>query len=534
MTNVEYKKRAQEILDEVASIEFENDNTITNISELFYLKIREAIIHWRNKKISTYNEFINLTSALSEDNTNVEVSDSSISLGNNIDIQENECYYKIVTFRCYQLLIDDLPNIENVLLQLGIENPKEFAARVKSIDKISSKDDWEIVNMTIDYFLGKDDKQKSYFTGLSFYYQLKRYLLVVFGLLDKDTFLWESKRIKYIGEHYFDIYKERITIYRDILNNFDEYFTHHFRALIRIFKQKYPNYLKGCKLNDFYDMDKEDSQDNLLDDMPDDYPISPAIILDIMFLAYFFLYHHPVLIPTGFWLLKSDKTPFDLKKSLRESLKKSDYAPLVQYEYDCYQNRFDKTEDLFKDFFYSGAAVDLSTYGIVDYDLFNCQYSSDTTEENNSIQEPTQIETSSSLFQQCSDIFSWIDNELYPYYVLFEANTSTEKGHLFRKVYLAPLITYADAINDDYSLYGFAYLIYKSQYLNWHRLKFNDGFVRKIGLIFAIKSPNTKKYSESKAQCKAWAILEKSEIIPTTLLANEEVELLKFKFGKKK
>jgi len=53
-------------------------------------------------------------------------------------------------------------------------------------------------------------------------------------------------------------------------------------------------------------------------------------------------------------------------------------------------------------------------------------------------------------------------------------------------------------------------------------------------LIFAIKAPNTKKYPESKAQCKAWEILKKSQLIPKELLADKEIRLLELKFEKKK
>lgn len=44
MTNIEYKKIALEILNELnAEFEINDDDNITNISELFLLKIREAL-----------------------------------------------------------------------------------------------------------------------------------------------------------------------------------------------------------------------------------------------------------------------------------------------------------------------------------------------------------------------------------------------------------------------------------------------------------------------------------------------------------
>ena len=50
MTNVEYNEFAKKVLEEVDKIEFENESDITNITELFYLKIREAIVRLKNKK----------------------------------------------------------------------------------------------------------------------------------------------------------------------------------------------------------------------------------------------------------------------------------------------------------------------------------------------------------------------------------------------------------------------------------------------------------------------------------------------------
>lgn len=53
MTNIEYKKIALEILNELnAEFEINDDDNITNISELFLLKIREALLKSRKKENS--------------------------------------------------------------------------------------------------------------------------------------------------------------------------------------------------------------------------------------------------------------------------------------------------------------------------------------------------------------------------------------------------------------------------------------------------------------------------------------------------
>ena len=113
MTNAEYKEFAKKVLEEIAGIEFENESNITNISELFFLKIREAIIRWKNKKISVFNEFEVLTKALSNDDNTTGDSQNSISLNTYTTLKDNH-FCKLVRFRAYQFLIEDFPNIENI------------------------------------------------------------------------------------------------------------------------------------------------------------------------------------------------------------------------------------------------------------------------------------------------------------------------------------------------------------------------------------------------------------------------------------
>lgn len=527
MTNVEYKKIAQKVLEEVDNMQFENEDKITNISELFFLKIREAIIRSKNKKMSTYSEFKLIAKSLRDDKDDRD-SDNYLFINEITDSYDFDPFYRISNFRKYQLLIEDFPNIEKVLLQLGIDTPKEFVEKVKSIDEISSEDDWKIVNMLVDFFEENGDKQKSYFTAFSTYYFLKKQCLILLDYIDKDKFLFASKLAKYIGNHYFDLYKERMIIYGDILTNLPDYFANHYAAITRIFKKEYSYMFNKFKFRNWRDcFEKYELYGQ------DDYE-SSAFTLDGIFILYFILYHVPIFVYLGFWLLDSEAIPLNLKLSLRESFKKKDYAPLIQYEYNWYLSKSDKRENLFDGIFYSGNLGNIDTLGITDYDLSKWEHLERLVEESNTIHELPQTQTSCSLYQKCNDIFFLIDSELYPFYVLFEQNSLSEKGHIFRKIYLSPLISYAATINDDYSLYGFAYLIFKSQFLNWKGLKFDERFVAKIKSIFAINCQNKVRYPESKAQCKAWRILAQSQFIPMELLAKEEIELLNFKFREKR
>lgn len=213
-----------------------------------------------------------------------------------------------------------------------------------------------------------------------------------------------------------------------------------------------------------------------------------------------------------------------LKDALRKSLKEPDFAPIIQFEYNWFLEKTE-SDNLFTDIFYSGELINLNSFGIVDYDLYNWESPFYTAEENNSVKESPQIGTNNQFIQEY-DILSRISYELYPYYTLFDESASTEKGHIFRKIYLPSLIIYANNIQDNYSLYGFAYLLYKSQYLNWKGLKFDEKFVCGIASVFAIDFNPKQSYVESKAKLKAWEILENSSI-PLGILDEKEIKQIK-------
>lgn len=256
----------------------------------------------------------------------------------------------------------------------------------------------------------------------------------------------------------------------------------------------------------------------------EDINVPPAFFLDFIFVFYFLLYSVPFLVVLSFQLLSSEKAPLYLKDALRKSLKEPDFAPIIQFEYNWFLEKTE-SDNLFTDIFYSGELINLNSFGIVDYDLYNWESPFYTAEENNSVKESPQIGTNNQFIQEY-DILSRISYELYPYYTLFDESASTEKGHIFRKIYLPSLIIYANNIQDNYSLYGFAYLLYKSQYLNWKGLKFDEKFVCGIASVFAIDFNPKQSYVESKAKLKAWEILENSSI-PLGILDEKEIKQIK-------
>lgn len=505
MTNAEYNEFAKKVLEEVDKIKFENEKTITHVSELFYLKIREAVIHWRNKKdpYFTAKECEIIFNNIDESN---DTSEELSTIYNNSNLR----YTQLGRFRMYQLLIENFPNIENILSELGIKDFKDFILKVKNMNEIKSEEDWEIVSTVVYCFEEKNNKQTNFFSKLASYYWVKNLLLFFLNDFDKDFFLSCSKRAKYIGENYPDICKERLKFYNDIFS--DNYSDNRIEVFIR-FTAK--NILQ--KKKNFY-------KSNLNEEKLEDINISPAFFLDFIFVFYFLLYSLPFLVILSFQLLSSEKAPLYLKDALRKSLKEPDFAPIIQFEYNWFLEK-PESDNLFTDIFYSGELINLNSFGIVDYDLYNWESPFYTAEENNSVKESPQIGTNNQFIQEY-DILSRISYELYPYYTLFDESASTEKGHIFRKIYLPSLIIYANNIQDNYSLYGFAYLLYKSQYLNWKGLKFDEKFVRGIASVFAIDFNPKQSYIESKAKLKAWEILENSSI-PLGILDEKEIKQIK-------
>ena len=248
-----------------------------------------------------------------------------------------------------------------------------------------------------------------------------------------------------------------------------------------------------------------------------DIEFSDTFLLDIIFLHYYFIYQHPqYIIKLGFSLM-SDSISTQIKEAMFSSFSAERYAPVTQYEYNWWCNETGKRLSLPYHFF--DGTIDLRHINIVDYNLYDRQGVSDTKS----------LYDTNSLFGEelhINDEVEQISRELYPYYTVFDESGSMERGHVFKKIYLIPLTIYAKKIKDSYSIYGFAYLLYKSQYLNWIDIEFDNTFVRKIAYIFGIEDKLEKTYPESKTRTKAWEIFENSPI-PQGLLSEKEIKNLR-------
>lgn len=151
MTNKNYKNVAQKILEECD--ELENDNyTITTISELFFLRLRKALLKYESKESSyTIAKELNNIQDVSDENDNTpsnKESDFNVSIYSRPEKVDADIL-KLSCFRMLQFTVNSFPNIENILSGYGAENPTELIQKIKSVQTIKTLEDKESVNLII-------------------------------------------------------------------------------------------------------------------------------------------------------------------------------------------------------------------------------------------------------------------------------------------------------------------------------------------------------------------------------------------------
>ena len=497
MTNKEYKNAAQKILEECD--ELENDNyTITTISELFFLRLRKALLKYESKESSyTIAKELNNIQDVSDENDNTpsnKESDFNVSIYSRPEKVDADIL-KLLYFRILQFTVNSFPNIENILSGYGVENPTELIQKIKSVQTIKTLEDKEFVISIITEF-EENEKLQAYFFLFSLYFSFKKSIFSTLRKIEEKDWVSFFKCVQYVGTHYKELYCERIAVYSNIFNGLDEYWDLHGDAILRLldkFSFIYREY-------DFHKIRNFDIEEDLVE-------FSIPLVLDFCFLFYFLLHESSALISLSFFLM-SDNMPLYLKDSIIKSFKgEKYYAPIIQYEYEwyCLKNDLHPT---FPKLFYSGEPVDLNSFGIIDYDLYDSiEVSNEAIQSSNGNNADEPLENLNKLLAQDNNILVQIARDLDPYFVVFDKSASCEKGYLFKSKYLLPLITLSENIQDSLTVHGFTYILYKSHYFNWMEHKFTANFTFKIAQIFQIEDEIGTLYTENKIKMKAWDIL---------------------------
>ena len=500
MTNTEYREIANYILEQFDFDEDPNDK-ITHISELFFIKVREALLKSRRKEstLTIAKEWDGIQNHSKDDNDKPKQNDKrDLSLYETSDSNDNSAFGEIEQFRCLQFMIESFPNVEKILERMGIDNPKSLIQKIKSVDRIENENDWKIVLSIMTEFGNVNEDNKTFFFALSKYYLIKESLLTVLEMITENHCLSILKRIKVIGDKYKDIYLERFQKYVLIFQHFDEYSDKHWDAIIRSLNRfteiglYHKNILNPKKWDDFF-------KNNEIN-----FAFSPALVLDFIFFIYLITYEVPFWVVVGFFFTSS-KVSLHLREAMIAAFKESNYAPLIQYEYECCCNGGEGTIPIR---FYTGSSVDLTSFGIIDYNLDEYEMPN-YLQSSTSKKEQEDKQTDEIQMDEIQTDAKQIEHDLEPYFVVFDGRSSKKKGTVFLSDYFSDVITLSKTISKSRAVYGFAYILFKSRYLNWDTMDFDDNFVFKIAEIFHLENQIGTKYNESQSKKAAQLLLKK-------------------------
>lgn len=508
MTNAEYKEFAKEVFNNLTSylnvIKRQGIN-ISNIGEIFLLAIKKGA-EKLDKNIFLYSGADKMNNMLlSFVKRNEEKNPKNI--GDLPDSDTTLTFINYYLFLGIRLAINNHSNPEYMLQNLGIENVQEFISKITKVDDIN-----DVVTLSnsvseIRNYINEDGLCRIFLWGIASHYGID---IIKFCKNESSLFvLCLLKLIKHIGDKYHSICKERVSIILSQLKSLIKNEFHNFEDFI-------PKDIINAIINNFT---KFKSLDKIEELISIEFDKQKYILLDGLFIIYYYIYEAPQhIVKLGFNLM-SDNVSSNISGAMISSFQKQDYAGLIQYEYEWWCKETGERLSLLFPFF--EGQLDLCKINIVDYDLDKKKAPLQIIVKNDNL---PQEETNSLPILQEENILSHADNILSPFYTIFEAKSVSERGNTFRKIYLPALAEYSITINDSYTLYGFAYLLYKSQYLNFQKIKFDSNLVDLVTSAFLINDKLKEiEYVESKAKFKAWQILNSdSKTIPMTLLSEEE------------
>ena len=215
MTKEEYQAIAKQIFDELESYK-ESDSKITNIGELFALKIINGLgsVSEPTPKSGVMKEAkINIENKLDSIDTEPSIFEPPLK-------SHTERIFIIFLFRTLQYVINTWDNIENVLLYYGFKNPSNVIDAVKAIAGTpDTNDNYELMRKFI-YRLINDGNDKLLSLFISGAFDLYRTLIIDICKLissDDEGISPVLKSIKYLGGKYQTIYRERMAFYHYLM-----------------------------------------------------------------------------------------------------------------------------------------------------------------------------------------------------------------------------------------------------------------------------------------------------------------------------
>lgn len=520
MTDLEYKEFAQKVVEEFMQDDTDEDCSqdicVNHIGEVFLLKIREAFTLLDEKEFP-HNGADRLTK-MALNTFNNKRNDELNNIGSLPPCDNDIVYANISLFLGIQSAIKNHSNPEYMLQDLGIENPQEIIILIKNAESTRDIDNlfdliFEI-NQKLLSIVGYDRLIKLSLWGIL---NLSVRKMIQFCKEESyEDFLEVSKTAKEIGEKYASICEKRVT---SIYYRFKALFDKDNSNKDLISEDFIPQETALASfLIYIYEVEYNDITDSLFEELVPKYAL-----LDFFFIFYYFIYKQPQhIVKLGFTFM-SDKVSYNIREAMFSTFRNIDYAALIQYEYEWWRKK--TGEELSLPFPFFKGFINLKETNIVDYDLDDRNrviktlphLDTEKVDENNtqhsdlslSTQDNTLKSESSSTEISGDMIFERLKKNLR--YMSGEDQNQREAGASFRNNHLTKVIRTARSLKSRYSVYGFAYILFKSKYFDWKDKDFNKDFVADIADIFNINTSliEGKCYNISKSKAKATKILSK-------------------------
>ena len=520
MTKNEYLTIAKKIFDELDSYE-KFDSKITNIGELFALKIHNGLgsMSESTPKREVIREIKeNIDSKLNV-HTDPDLQIFDLPIKSHIVNQIIEC-----VFRGLQYVIETWDNVEIILLRFGMENPLEVIVTVHKIAEMPpSKERYKCMVLLIDQLVSVGGNKLINLLLWGMYDCFRTVIIEVCKNTSTEDFMSYLKAVKYGGTKFYSVYKERIVFYYYLVKKMYSEYNKWWDYIEEIgFLDKPEKYYDAIfeltkKSNESPENSEDENSDSDSEEEFTDQQI--ATYVDWLFIVYHFIYQKPQCIVKLAFTLMSKKVSAEVQEAIFLSFASEEYKSVIQYEYEWWCKETGCKLSL--PYPFCDEPFDRYAFNnIIDYDLNKTIQNQVKNLKSDKKEEPMANRSSNEIFNHLKNHLAFVRPE-----------DQLEKGASFKKNYFTDVCNLSSKLNDKYSTYGFACILYLSKYFDWKGIKFDAEFVNYIAEIFFVNKNLLEglPYNYYKSKKKALHMMKKFKFLSLLLNENGMAELNKVK-----
>ena len=244
-----------------------------------------------------------------------------------------------------------------------------------------------------------------------------------------------------------------------------------------------------------------------------------ATYVDWLFIVYHFIYQKPQCIVKLAFTLMSKKVSAEVQEAIFLSFASEEYKSVIQYEYEWWCKETGCKLSL--PYPFCDEPFDRYAFNnIIDYDLNKTIQNQVKNLKSDKKEEPMANRSSNEIFNHLKNHLAFVRPE-----------DQLEKGASFKKNYFTDVCNLSSKLNDKYSTYGFACILYLSKYFDWKGIKFDAEFVNYIAEIFFVNKNLLEglPYNYYKSKKKALHMMKKFKFLSLLLNENGMAELNKVK-----